>query len=415
MEIENILKGAKKASKIIGSLSNDKRNDILDLIAVSLIENIDNILQANSLDVVKKTQDDPMRDRLLLSKSRIEGLAEGIKQLIALSPPDRKVVSSQIKENGLQIDKILVPLGVVASIYESRPNVTIDIAAICIKSGNAAVLRGGSDAWNTNKCFENIIHDVLDRLGLPREIVVFYPIEREHMLPLLKAVKYIDIIIPRGSAALIQFVKENSLVPSIETGAGVCHTYISKYADLEKAASIVINAKTTRPSVCNSLDTIIVDREVLVTFLHLVKDGLQSWNVEIYADKDSYPVLKEVGYPILNKADHTTFMTEFLSYKCNLKTVDGIDEALDHIEKYSTKHSEAIISEDKGEIEKFLYSVDSASVYANASTRFTDGFEFGLGAEIGISTQKLHARGPFALEKLVTEKWIGIGTGQIRI
>jgi glutamate-5-semialdehyde dehydrogenase len=412
--IEEILIGAKKASKKIAGLTNGQRNEVLASMAEALLNNIPKIIAANQLDLDLKEDTDPMKDRLMLNPSRIEALATGLNQLIELPQPDRKIVSSFTKDNGLKISKVLVPLGVVATIYESRPNVTIDIAAISLKSGNASILRGGSDAWNTNQCFKELLHGVLAQHSLPLEAIVFYPIEREHVLTLLHAEKYVDMIIPRGSASLIDFVKKNSLVPSIETGAGVCHTYVSKHADLEVASRIVINAKTTRPSVCNSLDTILVDKNVAIDFLDKVLPGIEKFKVEIFADEYTLPILEKKGYPYISKASEATFETEFLDFKCNLKVVENINEAIAHIEKYSTRHSEAIVSADTEEIDQFIREVDTASVYANASTRFTDGFEFNLGAEIGISTQKLHARGPFALEKLVCEKWIGIGNGQIR-
>lgn len=302
----------------------------------------------------------------------------------------------------------------VGIIYESRPNVTIDVAALCIRSGNVCVLRGGSDALYTNICLVNLIHDVLREFGLDEAIVQLLPTDRKFIQEMLTAVKYIDIIIPRGSQQLIDFVRENSKVPVIETGAGVCHTYVEKTAKLEQAAAVVVNAKVSRPSVCNSLDTILVDRAIARPFLQLVAPGLLAYDVEIFADEESHDILKELHYPHLREARRDDFGREFLDFKCSVKVVAGIEEALDHISLHSSRHSEAILSENMQLAERFINEVDAAAAYINASTRFTDGGVFGLGAEIGISTQKLHARGPFALEKLVTEKWFVRGEGQVR-
>ncbi len=300
-------------------------------------------------------------------------------------------------------------------IYESRPNVTVDVAALCIRSGNVCVLRGGSDAFYTNTCVVDIIQQVLAEFKLPAAIVQLLPVDRELVMELLTAVKYVDIIIPRGSQQLIDFVRANARVPVIETGAGVCHTYVERTADLLQASAIVTNAKVSRPSVCNALDTVLVDRPVARDFLQLLAPSLQAYQVEIFADDTAYPILEQVGYPLLQHATPEDFGREFLDFKCSIKIVDGADEALAHIRNYSSKHSEAIVSTDAAISERFMNEVDAAAVYINASTRFTDGGVFGLGAEIGISTQKLHARGPFALEKLVTDKWYVYGNGQVRV
>jgi len=331
-----------------------------------------------------------------------------------LPDPTGVTLTSKILPNGLQIEKKSVALGVVGVIYEARPNVTIDVAALCIQSGNVCLLRGGSDAIYTNTCLVDLIQAVLAGQGIDVHLVQLLPTDRELVYDLLTATQYVDIIIPRGSQSLIDFVRENAKVPVIETGAGVCHTYVDKTADLDKAVAIVVNAKTSRPSVCNALDTVLVDREIADAFIQKLASPLIPFQVEVFASEELYGSFEQLRYPYLVKAQEEDFGREFLDFKCSIKTVVGLAEALEHIEKYSSKHSECIVSTDEQSINTFLQAVDAAAVYANASTRFTDGGEFGLGAEIGISTQKLHARGPFALEKLVTEKWYIRGDGQIR-
>ncbi|MBK8389871.1 MAG: glutamate-5-semialdehyde dehydrogenase [Saprospiraceae bacterium] len=412
--VEQILKQARKSSKVIAALPELDRNAVLSTLAELLAQHIDYILVKNKMDLDNMPDSDPKKDRLLLNPARIEGLIQSIHQIISLADPSGKTSYAHQLENGLLIEKKSVPLGVVGVIFESRPNVTIDIAALCIKSGNAAVLRGGTDAFHSNSALVEIIGKALTQHGLPTSIITLFPTDRALVGELLSATKYVDIIIPRGSAGLIQFVRENSKIPTIETGAGVCHTYVSKHANLEQAAAIIVNAKVTRPSVCNSLDTILADKEIVDDLAQKIHSGLAEYKVEIFADDLAYKSLNANNYPFLAKASEEDYGREFLDFKCSFKTVDGLEEALDHIENYSSRHSEAIISEDKNEISRFINEVDAAAVYANASTRFTDGGEFGLGAEIGISTQKLHARGPFALEKLTTEKWVAVGNGQVR-
>ncbi len=357
---------------------------------------------------------DPKKDRLLLSAARIEDLAKSVEEIAALPDPSNRLLSEKILDNGLLVQKITVPLGVVGVIYESRPNVTVDVAALCIQSGNVCLLRGGTDAFCTNSYLVALIQEVLASFDLDVSIVQLLPTDRKFMPELLTATKYVDILIPRGSQQLIDYVREHASVPVIETGAGVCHTYVEASANLENAANIVSNAKVTRPSVCNSLDTLIADREILEPLLKLLAPKLEAYQVEIFADPESYLILKGLEYPYLKEAVEEDFGREFLDFKCSVKTVDNFDEAMKHIRKFSSKHSEAIVSSNMEYCERFLNEVDAAAVYTNASTRFTDGGVFGLGAEIGISTQKLHARGPFALEKLVTEKWIVRGNGQVR-
>ena len=414
MEISRLLQEVKKASLSVRKLSDDDRKSLLLSISLLLKNNSENIISENKKDLDKIDDSNPKKDRLMLNAERIGGLISSLNDVSQLPDPSNRLLSSYLMENGLLVEKYSVAMGVVGVIYESRPNVTIDVAALCLRSGNAVVLRGGSEAENTNKYLIELIHLALKEKGISEAAVTLFPSGREHVKELLEAVKYVDIIIPRGSQELIDFVRKNSLVPTIETGAGVCHTYVSESADLQKAADVIINAKVTRPSVCNSLDTIIVNDKMLEAFLPLICIGLSKFNVEIFADKSSFPVLEKENYPLLQHATDNDFGREFLDFKCSVKTVNNLDQALSHIAEYSSRHSEAIISEDKEEQERFLDEVDAAAVYVNASTRFTDGGCFGLGAEIGISTQKLHARGPFALEKLVTEKWIVKGNGQTR-
>lgn len=402
------------AASSLAMSSGDLRNKVLASLAQLIRENTTEILRENQQDVDQMASDHPMRDRLLLTHERLVALADSVLSVMQLPDPSGQVLSEKILPNGLELSKITVPLGVVGVIFESRPNVTIDVAALCIRSGNAVVLRGGSDAFHTNTILVKLIHHALEKHGFSTDVVYLMPTDRAYVTTLLTAVKYIDVIIPRGSEALIQRVRKESLVPTIETGAGVCHTFVGASADLAMAVAIVVNAKVSRPSVCNSLDTVVLHQSVAAEFLRLLASPLQKYSVTIYADILAYNTLMEVGYPFLEKATESDFGREFLDFACSIKVVEDLPEAIHHISTYSSRHSEAIVSSDESEAKFFLSTVDAAAVYWNASTRFTDGAEFGLGAEIGISTQKLHARGPFALEKLVTEKWIGIGQGQIR-
>ena len=384
----------------------------LGALAAALETNSAAIIKANKKDVAKQDANDPKVDRLILNEQRIRNIASAIRQISKLPNPSGRVIEQKTLKNGLKLEKQAVPLGVVGVIYESRPNVTYDIAALCLRSMNACVLKGSKDAEETNKASIKLIHQVLKENNLPPDCVTLLPSEREVVTQLFTATKYIDVLIPRGSEGLIQYVRKNSLVPVIETGAGVCHVYVEKNADLKKAITIAVNAKVSRPSVCNAADTILVDEIVAPEFLRQLQPLFEQNQVELYADKAAYKLLKD--YPYVHKAKPEDFGKEWLSLKCSVKVVKDINEALAHIEKYSTRHTEAIISENKKACDRFVKEVDAAAVYTNASTRFTDGEEFGLGAEIGISTQKLHARGPFALEKLITEKWVVTGSGQIR-
>jgi len=407
-----LLKSTQKASKEIRALSGQSKKELLYALAELLQKESINIVEENVKDVNRLDPKNPKRDRLVLDHARIRDLITSLQQIANLPDPSQQSLSTQKLSNGLVIEKVTSPLGVVGIIYESRPNVTIDVAALCLRSGNACVLRGGSDAYHSNKKLVQLIHQVLKKYGVDQNVVQLIPTNRKFVNELLNASQYVDIIIPRGSQDLIDFVRANSKVPTIETGAGVCHTYVHKDADLSKALDIVVNAKVSRPSVCNALDTILIDYEVSGIILPMLADQFKEYKVQIQADPHAFNILK--GYPWLSEASEEDFGKEFLDFKCSIKTVHGLQEAMDHIQLYSSKHSEAIISENKEVSERFLQEVDAAAVYTNASTRFTDGGVFGLGAEIGISTQKLHARGPFALEKLITEKWIIRGDGQIR-
>ena len=409
-----LLKATRNASIAVRRLTDKQRADLLISLANKVLANSENIVAENRKDLELMDDADPKKDRLLLNEKRIYDLAQSLRDVAALPDPTGELLLERTIEQGLDLKKIAVPLGVVGVIYESRPNVTLDVASLCLRSGNACVLKGGKEAHYSNTFLVGLIHESLTEFGIPEGAVTLLPTGREFVTELLNATKYVDIIIPRGSESLIKFVRKNSLVPTIETGAGVCHTYIEKTGDLDKGAQIVVNAKVSRPSVCNSLDTVLIDKAVAEEFLPKLKDDFIKWNVEIFADEISFDILKRADYPFLQKAEPDDFGREYQDYKCSVKIVKGLEEALEHIETYSSKHSEAIVSTDSEAIETFLKEVDAAAVYANASTRFTDGGVFALGAEIGISTQKLHARGPFALEKLVTEKWIVRGDGQVR-
>ncbi len=412
--IKPLLENASLATTAARSLSDEQKVQILKTLAGKLRDNVSFIVSENIKDLEKIPDSDPKKDRLLLSESRINDLAKSVEEISSLPDPADHLQYESTLANGLSVKKITVPLGVVGIIYESRPNVTVDVAALCIRSGNVCVLRGGTDAFFTNTALVSLIRKVLAGFAVDVNIVQLLPADRKFMPELLTASRYVDILIPRGSQQLIDYVREHASVPVIETGAGVCHTYVESTANLAKAAEIVTNAKVSRPSVCNSLDTVIVDKKVTKELLDLLAPKLLEYDVEIFADEFSHQILSGLKYPYLNRAVEEDYGREFLDFKCSVKTVENADEALKHIRNYSSKHSEAIISENKELCERFLNEVDAAAVFTNASTRFTDGGVFGLGAEIGISTQKLHARGPFALEKLVTEKWIVRGDGQIR-
>jgi len=414
MKIKTQLQKACEASRKLNLVENETIAALLFELADRAESNSAYILAENKKDLNRMNPEDPKFDRLKLTEDRIKGIAADIRNVARLKSPVGRILKETIRPNGLIISKIAVPFGVIGIIYEARPNVTFDVSALCLKSGNVCVLKGGSDAIYSNQAIVSIIQDVLKKYNIDENAVTLLPAGREETNEMLRAHGYIDLIIPRGSQSLIDFVRENATIPVIETGAGICHTYFDESGDVEKGCDIIFNAKTRRPSVCNALDCLII-HESRLNELPIFGKELSKENVIIYADEKSYSTLKG-NYPdnLLFPATEESFGTEFLSMKMSVKTVVSFDEAISHISKYSSKHSEAIISEDSENIEKFKKMVDASSVYTNASTAFTDGAQFGLGAEIGISTQKLHARGPMALEELTSYKWIIEGQGQIR-
>jgi glutamate-5-semialdehyde dehydrogenase len=409
-----LLQKTQQAAATVRRLTDAQRSALLNQLAEIVEQSKALIMVENQKDLDLMDKADAKYDRLLLNENRIQGLADSLREVALLPDPTGEILIEKKLDNGLNIKKIAVPMGVVGVIYESRPNVTIDVASLCLRSGNACVLKGGKEAHFSNNCLVSLIHQALNQFGIANEAVLLLPTDRKFTEELLKAARFVDIIIPRGSDALIQFVRQNSLIPTIETGAGVVHTYVEKTADLAKAKEIIVNARVSRPSVCNSLDCAIIDEAIIDKFLPMLVEDFKKWNVEVYADDASFAVFEKIGYEKLHKAQEEDFGREWLDYKISIKTVKNIDQALAHIQAFSSKHSEAILTENQVFAERFLSEVDAAAVYHNASTRFTDGGMFGLGAEIGISTQKLHARGPFALEKLVTEKWVVLGNGQVR-
>lgn len=414
MDLTTIFQNTQKASRALATLSADSINAILTDLAQAAVEHAPMLIAENEKDLARMDPSDPKFDRLKLSESRIADIAKDIENVARLDSPLGSLLLEKELPNGLNLKKISVPLGVVGVIYEARPNVTFDVFALCLKTGNASVLKGGSDASFSNEAIIRLIHDVLKKHGVDVNAATLLPSDRKATEALLTAIEYVDVIIPRGSQQLINFVRQNAKVPVIETGAGIVHTYVDANASLEKGRAIINNSKTRRVSVCNSLDCLLINQNQLKNLKELVAPLVES-NVQLFADDRSYAAL-EGNYPagLLSKAREEHFGTEFLDYKMAIKTVDNLDEALDHIAGHSSKHSEAIISEDEQNIERFLNSVDAAAVYANSSTAFTDGAQFGLGAEIGISTQKLHARGPMGLEELTSYKWIVRGNGQVR-
>jgi glutamate-5-semialdehyde dehydrogenase len=415
MDCTPVFRNVKKASRALNVLDSDIINKILLSVAATAVENSNYILAENQKDLALMDEADPRYDRLILTAARIEGIAADIRNVVDLPNPLGRILLKNTRQNGLIISKISVPFGVIGVIYEARPNVTFDVFSLCLKSGNACILKGGSDAINSNTAIVKLIREILHKYEIDQDILTLLPAGRDETTQLLNAREYVDLIIPRGSRGLIDYVRDNASIPVIETGAGICHTYFDESGDKEKGREIINNAKTRRVSVCNALDCLIIHKKRLVDLDYIV--GLCSDSgVIIYADEKAYEALSG-KYPsgLLQKATGDSFGTEFLSYKMAIKTVSSFDEAVDHISDYGSKHSEAIISENKSNIHLFYNLVDASSIYANASTAFTDGSEFGLGAEIGISTQKLHARGPMALEALTTYKWIIEGNGQIRI
>lgn len=414
MDTEKLLQQAAKATHLLQTLTEEKVNKVLCDTAVALRLAADDILAANRRDLERMDPTNPKFDRLQLTSQRIEGIATDMQHVATLPSPLGNTLSFTTCPNGMTIRKLTVPFGVVGIIYEARPNVTADVFALCIKSGNVCVLKGGSDAENTNSKIVEVIHSVLEAHHIDTAVCTLLPSDRAATASLLSAVGWVDLIIPRGSSTLINYVRNNAKVPVIETGAGICHTYFDVAGDITKGVSIIENAKTRRVSVCNALDCLIVHHQRL-TDLATLCAPLAIKQVVIYADNEAYQALKG-KYPseLLQYATSEHFGTEFLDYKMSVRTVNDISEALAHIARYSSRHSECIISEDDQAIQYFQKMVDAACVYTNVSTAFTDGSQFGLGAEIGISTQKLHARGPMALNELTTYKYIIEGDGQVR-
>ncbi|MDR0270666.1 glutamate-5-semialdehyde dehydrogenase [Paenibacillus sp.] len=404
---------ARSTAAALSRLTTSQKNEALQLMADSLRNHQDDIIAANKEDLERgKAQgtSSSLLDRLALNPQRIEAIAEGLEQIISLPDPIGDVLDSFERPNGLQINKTRVPLGVIGIIYEARPNVTVDAAGLCLKAGNAVVLRGGSSALSSNRKIVEVLHSALRNSALPAEAIqLIESPDRSSVDEMLKLNGLLDVIIPRGGQSLIRNVVENATVPVIETGAGICHTYVDETADSDMAEAIAINAKVQRPSVCNSMETLIVNSRFAADHLGHLADQLRKSGVEIRGCAETVKLV-----PWAVPAQEQDFATEYNDYILNVKLVDTLDEALDHISRFSTKHSECIVTENKDHAERFLQEVDAAAVYHNASTRFTDGFEFGFGAEIGISTQKLHARGPMGLPALTSTKYIIHGNGQIR-
>lgn len=413
LNIRELALEAKRASKSLALAGTKKKNDALRAICDKLMENTDTILAANAIDVARareKGTSEAMIDRLALSAERIAAMADGVRKIIDLEDPIGETLGAKTLPNGLKVAKVTVPMGVIGVIYESRPNVTLDTAALCLKASSAVILRGGSDAFNSNKAISDSMREAVASVGIDKAVISFVEdTSRETATELMKLNGIVDLLIPRGGASLIQSVVHNATIPVIETGVGNCHIFVDESADIDMAVSIITNAKASRPSVCNACESLLVHSGVGDEFFDKLYKALKEKNVEIRACSRTAERMK---YDKI--ADETDFGTEYLDYIISIKTVDSIDEAIDHIAKYSTGHSESIITNDYNNSVKFTSEVDSAAVYVNASTRFTDGFEFGLGAEIGISTQKLHARGPMGLKEITTTKYVITGNGQIR-
>ena len=406
-------KKAKQTLTFMSQVTTEQKNNALGIIADMLEENIEKIVSANNVDIEngrKNGLGDGLIDRLMLNADRINAMADGARQVASLPDPCGRLLSEYKKDNGLDIKKITVPLGVIGIIFEARPNVTVDAAALCLKSGNAVILRGGKEAINSNTALADIMREALVKAGFPQDVIQLVgDTSRQSATDMMNMNEYLDCLIPRGGKGLIKAVVENSTVPVIETGSGNCHIYVDESADINMAANIIFNAKTQRISVCNACESLVINSKIINKALPIIAKKLKEKNVEIRGDERAQKACE-----LVEPATDEDFATEYLDYIISVKTVDTIDEAIVHINANSTGHSEAIITENKENAEKFLKCIDSSSVYVNASTRFTDGGEFGLGAEIGISTQKLHARGPMGLEQLTSTKYLIYGDGQVR-
>lgn len=414
----NQLQACKDASFDLQNLTDEQVNNILSLLADSILANTAMLLAENQKDLDKMETSNPLYDRLKLTEDRLVGIVGDMRKVVSLASPLNRVISESVLENGLNIQRVSVPFGVIGIIYEARPNVTFDVFSLCLKSGNCCVLKGGKDADASNQAIVKLIKDVLRKVGVNEHIVELLPSTHEATAEMLHARGFIDIVIPRGSSRLINFVREEASIPVIETGAGVCHAYVDKDADLQKAINVVVNAKTRRVSVCNALDCMIIAEERLSNIEDICRPLFEK-NVEIFFDEKSFAAINQTSLSEkyasqIKNSDDNIFGTEFLSLRMAVKTVNNVDEAINHIRKYGSGHSECIVTENEDASCKFLKVVDAACVYHNAPTSFTDGAQFGLGAEIGISTQKLHARGPMALEAMTTYKWIVRGNGQMR-
>ena len=412
MQLEETFKQVKRASKRLALLTDQQRNEILLAVAKAITDHKERILKANAEDLSKMSTDNPLYDRLQLTDSRLEGIAADMRNVASLPSPLGHITKQKVLPNGLRLCRVSVPFGVIGMIYEARPNVTFDVFSLCFKSGNACVLKGGKDADSSNREEVALIHEVLERYGIDRDVVALLPATHEATAEMLNAVGYIDLCIPRGGRKLIDFVRDTARVPVIETGAGVVHTYFDKDGDVEMGKAIINNAKTRRVSVCNALDSLLVHLDRLEILEALVMP-LASKQVIIYADEQAFAAL-DGKYPYLEHAAADSYDTEFMDYKMNVVTVRSLEEALAHIDQHGSGHSEAIITDNEATARQFQQHVDAACVYWNAPTSFTDGAQFGLGAEIGISTQKLGPRGPMALEEICTYKWLIEGEGQIR-
>lgn len=406
-------KKAKQTLTFMSQVTTEQKNNALGIIADMLEENIEKIVSANNVDIENGRQNglnDGLIDRLMLNADRIKAMADGARQVASLPDPCGRVLSEYKKDNGLDIKKITVPLGVIGIIFEARPNVTVDAAALCLKSGNAVILRGGKEAINSNTALADIMREALAKAGFPHDVIQLVgDTSRQSSNDMMHMNEYLDCLIPRGGKGLIKAVVENSTVPVIETGSGNCHIYVDESADVNMAANIIFNAKTQRISVCNACESLVINSKIIDKALPVIAKKLKEKDVEIRGDERA-----QKACSLVVPATDEDFATEYLDYIISVKTVDNVDEAIAHINANSTGHSEAIITENKEIAEKFLKCIDSSSVYVNASTRFTDGAEFGLGAEIGISTQKLHARGPMGLEQLTSTKYLIYGDGQVR-
>ena len=412
MQLKDTFERVKRASKSLALLTDEQRNEILNAVADAIINHKARILEANAQDLAKMSKDNPLYDRLQLTDSRLEGIASDMRNVATLPSPLGHVTKQKTLPNGLRLCRVSVPFGVIGMIYEARPNVTFDVFSLCFKSGNACILKGGKDADCSNREEVALIHEILEQYGVSKDVVALLPATHEATGEMLNAVGYVDLCIPRGGRKLIDFVRDTARIPVIETGAGVVNTYFDAEGDLEMGCAIINNAKTRRVSVCNALDCLLVHQDRLVDLADLVKP-LADKHVIIYADKQAYQAL-DGNYPFLEPATDDSFGTEFMDYKLAIKTVASLDEALDHIDQNGSGHSEAIVTMNEQTARKFQAHVDAACVYWNAPTSFTDGAQFGLGAEIGISTQKLGPRGPMALEEITTFKWLIEGEGQIR-